>query len=251
MMVKKWRGYAPTRALRTQRVEIVDNAGKLRAVFGTGGFIGDGAHLAVLGDEDGSYTGLGLHENGEAYLAVSNGEKGRGMKMAVGPEGAARLVSTGEDSPLLYLGLDEEEGGGPISYLVLAENDGGASIAITGRKSGSFVRLSDARGEVRASLEVGADGEPELNRVDREGYPYGPTGWLYRTLNEASVVYQAVVAVAFLLASAVVGAWIAGAASSSVDAAIDGPLTLGATAAMIVVFAILTMLVLRLIRRRE
>lgn len=249
MAVKRWRGYASAKAVRTQRVEIVDGKGKLRAVFGTGGFLGDGVHLAVLGEEDGSSTSLGMHEDGQAYLAVSGGESGKGMKLSAGPDGSAGLTATGEGSPVLYLGADEE-GGDPISYLVLADSDGQGSVAITGRKTGSFVRLSDGRGEIRASLEVADDGEPALHRVDRDGYPYGPRGRLYRTLNEASVVYQALLAVAFLVASAVFGAWIAGAASSSTTAAFEGPLTLGVTAAMIVVFAVLTLLFLYLVRQK-
>ena len=251
MVVKKWRGYAPARVLRTQRVEIVDGAGRLRAILGTGGPVGDGAHLVVLDNEGGSSASLGLHQGGQAYFAVSSGEGGRGMKMAVGPSGDARLVATGEDAPLLYMGVDEEEGAGPISYLVLADKDGKASISIGGREAGSFVKLSDADGVVRTSLEIGSDGEPELNRVDREGYPYSLKGRLYRTLNEASFVYRAVIGVAFLLASAVVGAWIAEAASGSVDAVYEGPLTLGTAATMILVLTTLTTLTLYLLRQRR
>lgn len=251
MMVKKWSGYTSTKRLRAQRMEIVDAAGNLRAIFGTGGPMGDGAHLVILDGEGGPSTSLGLHDNGQAYVAVSGGESGRGMKMAVGPDGDIRLLATGEDVPLLYLGLDKEEGGQPISYLVLGDEDGKASVAITGRKSGSFVRLSDARGEVRASLEVGADGEPELHRVDKAGYPYSLRGQIYRTLNEAGAVYRAMVAVAFLLAGAVGGAWISGAASGSVSSVYEGPLTLGVAAATVVVFATLTVFVLYIIRQRR
>lgn len=160
----------------------MDRSGRLCAFFGTGGPLGTGAHMAVLGEHENSWAGLGLHDDGQAYVAVSGGEKGRGMKAAVGPDADARLLFTGEDASLVYLGLDEEAGKDPASYFVLGDEDGRAAVAVCGRRSGPFVRSSDPRGEVRASLELGANGEPEPSRVDAKGYTRGWGGRVQRTL---------------------------------------------------------------------
>ena len=140
----------PPGVLRARRLDVVDRSGRIRASFGTGGPLGTGAHLAILGEHENSWASLGLHDDGQAYVAVSGGEKGRGVKVAVGDNGDARLLFTGEDAPLVYLGLDEEAGKDSASYFVLGDKDGRAAVAVRGRKPDPFVRLSDLRGEVRA-----------------------------------------------------------------------------------------------------
>lgn len=221
---------SPPMVLRARRLDGVDRSARIRASFGTGGHLGSGAHLAVLGEHGNSWAGLGMQDGGQAYLAVSGGEKGRGVKAAAGPDGDARLLFIGEDSPLVYLGLDEEAGKDPASYFVLGDKDGRAAVAVCGRKSGPFVRLSDPRGEVRASLELKANGEPKLSRVDGKGYPHGWGGRVQRTLGESSAPYRAVVYAAVMVACALGGAWVAGTASASagVLGTAPGPLPLAA-----------------------
>ena len=133
---------------------------------------------------------------------------------------------------------------------MLGDKDGRAAVAVCGRKSGPFVRLSDPRGEVRASLELGANGEPEMSRVDAKGYPHGLGGRVQRTLGEASTPYRAFVYAAVMVACALGGAWVAGTASASagVLGAASGPFPL---AALLVTVAVLAALVLSLRRHRE
>ena len=89
MLAKGRRKPSPPGVLRARRLDVVDRSGRLCASFGTGGPLGTGAHLAILGEHENSWAGLGLHDDGQAYVAVSGGEKGRGVKAAVGPGYAA------------------------------------------------------------------------------------------------------------------------------------------------------------------
>ena len=243
----------PAGVLRAKRLDIVDEGGRLRASLGAGEPWGSGAHLSVLGENGNSWASLGLHDNGQAYVAVSGGEKGRGVKMAAGPDGDARLLFTGEEAPLIFLSLDEEDSRDPASSLVLGDGDGRAAVAACARKSGPCVRFSDRRGEVRASLELAANGEPILNRVDEKGYPHGCTGRVYRTSGESSKIYRALIVCAFMVVCSLVGAWVAGAASAAAGLARAGPrsISFGALAAALVTVGALVALVLLLLRQRR
>lgn len=155
MLRKKWCDVGPTPVLRTRMLQIVDGKGKLRGVFGTADPFDPGVQLGIV-DEEGNYrAGFGLGDDGQAHITVSAGQKDRGIRMTALPDGDVSMLFTGEGAPLVHLGLDEEEGKDPSAHLVLADKDGRGATAICGRRSGPFVKLSDYRGQIRASLELG------------------------------------------------------------------------------------------------
>jgi hypothetical protein len=149
--------------------------------------------------------------------------------------------------------LDEEEGKDPAAYLVLADKDGRAATALSGRRSGPFVGLSDYRGQVRASLELGANGKPELTRVDEEGYRAGFGGQLDRVLVERGVVFQALIVAAVLVVSVIAGAsilsWAFG--PTGLGQIGSGPFPFGALAVALVIVGIIAILITMLFRQRR
>jgi hypothetical protein len=87
MLRKKWSDVGPNPVLRTGRLQIEDENGRLRGVFATGGPFGSGVHLGIL-DEEGNYrAGFGLGDDSQAHMTVSAGSKKRSIRMTALPEG--------------------------------------------------------------------------------------------------------------------------------------------------------------------
>ncbi len=169
------------------------------------------------------------------------------------PNGDVSILFTGEGAPLIDLGLDEEEGKDPAAYLVLADKDGRAATALCGRRSGPFVRLSDYRGQIRASLELGANGKPELSRVDEEGYRAGFGGQLERVLVERGVVFQAITVALVLVLGVIAWASILGWAfgPEGLRQIGSGSSPIGALAAVLFTVGVIAILITMLFRQRR
>lgn len=169
--------------------------------------------------------------------------KDKGIKAGVKADGDSILMFTGESSPLVGLSSQHEEGKDPSADLVLADADQKAGIVLSGKRSGSFIRLKDRRQEVRASLELAANGEPELYIFDEDN----------RHSNGLERVVGAVLFSLVLILGAILGALVAGSASSTAGLAQvgTGPFRYGSLAGALLTLAVLALLVGYLIQNRR
>lgn len=223
--------------VRTKRLEIVDDEGKVRAALGTdeegmGGltlFDEGGKKRAVLEageaqkhaeglalfDAQGNIRAmLGLSKDGHSNLSILAGGKGRNIKLIGHPDGGVILALVGEGAPHIFMNLVEEEGVDPYAHLVLTDKDGRGGIVLGGRKSRSFVRFRDYRGEIRAGLELTDDGEMEVTSFG-ERRRSGVSGSIERVLEDSGVFYRALVFAAVLVVFTILGTWMAGLATSA------------------------------------
>jgi hypothetical protein len=153
-------------------------------------------------------------------------------------DGSVYLTLSGEEAPMAGLTLSEEEGKDPSANLMLTDTDARAGVGISGRRSGPSVKLIDRREKVRASLELGANGEPGLYVFDEQGTPVRAPNGFERVVAERGPTYQAVLFGAVAVVSGLGGLWIArtaSTASSSLPAALVTVVVLAALVALLVV----------------
>jgi hypothetical protein len=206
---------SPAEVLRVKQLEIVDDEGRVRALLGTdregrtslsvfdqsdririslgaSAIPEQGGGLSFLGTNGKLRAGLGLHENGQAGLSFSAAQKDRDITISAGDEGNLYLVFTEKDIPMVGLGLTEGEDKDLSSELALVDRDGRAGVVISGgRRSDPHVRLLDRRPKVRASFELGANGQPGQYAFDEEGADSRSANALDREV-EGGSLYHAV-----------------------------------------------------------
>jgi hypothetical protein len=141
-------------------LSVFDTDGKPRATVGMDNDPDRGSFFVLLDSKGEQRAVVGLQTGGQAGLRFSAGQKDRAIGIAAMDDGNLRLFLSGEDVPMVGLSLSEEEGKDPSSDLVLVDKDGQAGVVISGHRSGPFVKLRDRRKKVRASFELGGNGEP-------------------------------------------------------------------------------------------
>jgi hypothetical protein len=228
-----------TEVLRTRRLEIVDDDGKVRAVLGTNeegvtslAVFDHSKRLRIsldasenpeqvngLGvfDTNGKHRGsLGAYEDGQSSLSFSAAGRDRHMKMGAA-DGNHYLMLTDEGAPMVGLSLAEEDE--ELSTdLALMDKAGRAGVVVSdGSRSDPQIKLADRRHQVRGFFGLGVGGEPRLYVADEEGNPIGSQSALGRVVAERGIIYQALLygTVLVLFACAIGGAWIAGTVSAS------------------------------------
>jgi hypothetical protein len=194
---------------------LYDTNGNLRASVGVDNDPEKGSSLTLYDMEGKSRVGVGLQTGGQAGLGISAGKKDRAVKIAAMDDGNVYLMLSGEDAPMVGLTLSEEEGKDPSADLMLTDKDTRAGGGISGRRSGPSVKLIDRREKVRASFELGPNGQPGLYTFDEEGVPVQDANAFDRVVAERGPVYQAVLLGSLLVAGGIAGALIARTASDT------------------------------------
>ncbi len=222
---------------------VFDTNGKLRASVGMSNDPDGESFLTLLDKEGKARVGVGLQTDGQAWLSILAGKKNRSVKLAAMDDGRITLMLSGEGAPMVALGLREEQGQDASSNIVLADKDDRAGIVITARRSGPYMKLSDRREKVRASFQLGANGQPGLYLFDEEGAPVREPNAFERVVAERGPTYQAVLFGAMAVVSVLGGLWIAGTASAA-------PGSLPAALITAVVLALLVSWLIVIRRRR-
>ena len=261
--------------LRTKRLEVVDDEGRVRAALGTdeegmGGltlFDESGKKRAVLeaGEAQGHAEGLalfdadgniratlGFSKDGHSNLTILSGGKGRSIKLIGQPDGGVILGLVGEGAPHVFMSLVEEEGVDPYAHLALTDKDGRGGIVLGGRKAWSFVRFRDYRGEIRAGLELADEGELEVTSFG-ERRRSGLSGSIERVLEDSGAFYRALVFASVLVVFTILGIWFAGLATSAagVVGTGSGAFPFGVIGAGVFLVIVIASLLLFLARNRE
>jgi hypothetical protein len=233
---------------------LYDTDGIPRVLLGMDSDPGKGSYLALLDTEGNHRAVVSLAAGGQAGLRFSAGQKDRAIGISAEDEGNLYLMLSAEGIPMAVLGLTEGEDKDLSSELVLVDKDARAGAVISsGPRSDPYVKLMDRRANVRASLELGTNGEPRLNRLDEEGYRSGFGGHLDRVLIERGVVYQAIIVALVLVAGVIAGASMMGWAFGPAGLAQigSGPFPFGALAAALFIVVIIAILVIALFRQRR
>jgi hypothetical protein len=219
-------------------LSVFDTNGKPRAVVSMDNDPDRGSALILLDTEGKQRAVVSLKEGGQAGLRFSAGQKNRAISISAGDDGKLYLMLSGEGAPMVALGLNEKEGQDACSNIVLADNDDRAGIVISGRRSGPSIKLTDRREKVRASLELGANGEPGLYHFDEEGTTIRQANAFERVVGERGPVYQVILVGAGLAISGLVGAWIARTASAAPGSLLAALVTGVVLAALVVLLVV-------------
>ena len=257
---------SPAEVLRAKRLEIVDDEGKVRAALGTDekgvaslSIFDSSGRLRVtvdasaapekggglsIHDTNGAvHVGLGVYEDGQAELRFAAQQTDQAIQMGTMDDGRVYLILSKKRDAMVILGIHDEDGNNPSSMLAVTDKEGRSGIEIRGRRFSPHVTLRDRRKQARASLALGANGEPGLFIFDEEGKPVQSGNAFEGLVAERGPAYQALLFGSVLVAGGVGGMWIASTASAA-----SGSLTAAVVTVVVLAFLVGWLIVIR--RRR-